>query len=301
MDDSFDIFADDPLVIVKLGAGGDSYKFVPPAIRPHTILVCLDAANAPQHAGEGFRKVVQLRDVVAESTEPRQFIEREWWACSSLLEADGDLVRKYGLSEYYTEKARTVVRPSTLPDLLLANGLQSFDLLITDLEGSDFPVLKSCGKKIESATIVQSELRFEPLYEGEPQFHEVAAYMADHGFRLVEMHEERWKPASRNKSSVADGVLVWADCVFYRAGEVNPRQIAKSVVLLSMMGLRGLAAHILETHASVLSAALRAQLESLTKPYGRAYRLRKKFRSMASSIKRRVYRSRFNFDHLVQE
>jgi hypothetical protein len=167
------VFQQQPLVVVKLGAGGDDYGFIPEWLRPHTMLLCLDGATSPnksQATSSQFRRMIMVKDVIAGDQSKRTFIERTWWGCSSLLEAYLPAVERFGLESYFIELGRKPVTTTTLASSLSANGLDRVDVLMTDLEGLDFEIIRSCGYLIDSTTIVQSELRISQSYgvDGNP-------------------------------------------------------------------------------------------------------------------------------------
>lgn len=111
------VFQQQPLVVVKLGAGGDDYGFIPEWLRPHTILLCLDGATSPntsQATSSQFRRMIMVKDVIAGDQSKRTFIERTWWGCSSLLEAYLPAVERFGLESYFIELGRKPVTTTTL-------------------------------------------------------------------------------------------------------------------------------------------------------------------------------------------
>ena len=52
------------------------------------------------------------------------------------------------------------------------------------------PAVASAPEIVGQALCVQSELRFQPFFHGEPHFHEVAAYLTGLGFELVFLRPE---------------------------------------------------------------------------------------------------------------
>jgi len=245
-----DCFREAPLVIAKLGSGGDDFSFIPALLRPVTILITLDAGGGPPEEAPGdFLRRIRIRHVVAANSNPRQFIERAFWGCSSLLELRPETVSRYALDETVKEQARTMVYPKTFPEILTANGAPPPDLLITDLEGLDLEVIKSCESFLPKILLLQCEHRFQPFYQGEPEFHETAAYLASQGFEIIGLRPEYWRPSSRKRESYSDGVIAMADCLYMRRiseqGEgAHSLALAKLVTLLSLMNKRSMAAHL---------------------------------------------------------
>jgi len=172
----------------------------------------------------------------------------------------------YGLERYYNPVATTTVECKTLPTLLQDFGIAAIDFLKTDLEGLDFEVLQSCESLLPRIAAIQCELRLQPFYEGESYFHEAAAYLTERGFELVALKPEFWKPKTTRNRNHKDGRTVWADCLFLRATGMTLLDYAKQIVILSMIGRRGYAEHVLESNRDALPAEWIGELESLVKP-----------------------------------
>jgi FkbM family methyltransferase len=79
------------------------------------------------------------------------------------------------------------------------------DLLKLDLQGYELEALKGCGEWIEHIKMITSEVEFIPLYEGQPLFSDIEAYLRQHGFFLLNLYE-LW--------THTDGQLTAGDAVF---------------------------------------------------------------------------------------
>jgi hypothetical protein len=112
---------------------------------------------------------------------------------SSVLEPNPSLIEKYGLKEMYRIKQKHIVEAVTLAELADRNQVSDWDCIKTDLEGLDFEVIRGLGERIRNTSVVQMELRFEPFYAGEPHFHEVAAWLHERGFEILDIRPERWR------------------------------------------------------------------------------------------------------------
>ncbi|MDQ3936454.1 MAG: FkbM family methyltransferase, partial [Actinomycetota bacterium] len=252
----------DRLVVVNLGAGGDPEAELPEDVRRAMTLVQIDAANEAVDEAAVHRRV-PLRRVIADRHGTRTFQENAYPWCSSLLPPRDDLVRRYGLEAYFEPVARTEVECFTLAEALEEVSIERVDFLKTDVEGLDAAILRASAGLLEDVLVLRSELRFEPFYEGEPPFHEAAAFLAERGFDLVGLDPEAWKPATRRAARHRDGRTVWADCVFLRRPELlppSPPELpglteAKQVLLTAMAGLRSWSEHLLETYGERIPEA----------------------------------------------
>ena len=252
-------------VAVNLGAGGDADHLLPPALLKCLTVVEIDQADASKTQSLYHRKV-SLQRAVAGSVGKRRFRHNAFVGCSSLLPPNEEMIRFFGLEELFTKVSEHEVETATLPELLAAEGIGHIDFLKTDIEGVDFEVIQSCEKLLPGISALQCELRFEPFYHGEPPLHEVVAYLAARGFKLIGIQAEHWKPATPRQRSYADGVAAWADCQFVNTRPTGPdpaRALVKQVIALTLIGRRALADALVERERAKLPPALVAELIAL--------------------------------------
>lgn len=306
------VLENSPIVIIKLGGAADNYNFIPAAIRQQIILISLDvrtSKESPINWDElNFQKKIFVRQVVADDKEVKIFIERVWWGCSSILEAKKELVEKYGLQTNCKEKSRISVSPITVSEILRDNNLKGFDLLMTDLEGLDLQIIKSCEPFLDMAIACECELRFEPFYEGEPFFHEAAGYFSKKDFQLVGLRPQYWKPQSSRRALYSDGVPVYADCLFFKypslatklTDQADTVRLVKSIILLSILGKKSLAAFLCEQHNELLNAELNAELKAFLNPERRHTSIVRKTKSVlwrsAKNFGKKILRHKSPFD-----
>jgi len=180
-------------------------------------LIEIDATSSSETANASYFRRIALKGPVSSKAERRTLHLRKFPQCSSFLSANPQLISAYGLQDYFEEQSAVEFECHTLASLLDAAGINHMDLLKTDLEGIDFEVLASAPELVKYTLVVQSELRFQPLYEGEPSFHIVVGYLADLGFEIVTLWPEFWKYDMPQRDFVRDGRLacpaeVWSGC-----------------------------------------------------------------------------------------
>ena len=138
----------------------------------------------------------------------------------------------------------------------------------------DFEILTSASELISQSVCVQSELRFQPIFQGEPPFHEVVSYLAGVGFELVHLRPEIWKYATPSRRLLRDGRSVWTDALFFLApGKVRERfgdsawkGFAKQIILGRMLGLSNLAEYLFAQTRAEYPPAVSAELEAFVRP-----------------------------------
>ena len=77
-----------------------------------------------------------------------------------------------------------VVHVHALDEYAASHGLPPADLLKLDVQGFELEVLKGAPSTLANASAVISEVSFREIYSGQPQFGDVAAVLATHGFKV---------------------------------------------------------------------------------------------------------------------
>lgn len=268
----FDALAGD-ITMVVLGAGGDVDCRIPARFRKLITLVEVDAADKSR-TNTGYHAKYTVAKVIAGTSGPRCFHQRAFVGTSSLLEPRQELVRCYGLERYFEPVKDHMVNCTTLPSVLSDVGLDHLDCLATDLEGLDFEVICGCASLLDTMLALRCELRFQPMYVGEPHFHVVAEFLYSKGFELIGLEPQYWKPKTPNAARHTDGRVVYADCIFMRRTETMaaiPAEQqciawAKLIIIASMLDRRGYAAYLLESARTILPRAWYNELSLLVRP-----------------------------------
>ena len=252
-------------------------------------LIEIDALAPSRRDARRYYRIHKIQKAVAGQIGKRRFYRRKFAQASSFLEANGDLTQAYGIEkDFYAVEGLVEMECETLPTVLAQAGLERVDFIKTDLEGLDFEVLSSSPAIVREALALQSELRFQPLYVGEPFFHTFVSYLAGLGFELITIRPEAWKYATPNSRVQRDGRLVFANTIFF----LCPAQVeaifgkdawlafAKQIILAKALGLDNYAEYILVR--SNLPATLQDELGLYISPKGAEMFLRQAANLVAS-------------------
>ena len=114
------------------------------------------------------------------------------------------------------------------------------DFLKLDVQGAELDVIRGASKTLSSVTIVQTEVEFVPLYEGQPLFADVDMALRAHGFmfhKFLGLSGRAFKPFLRDKNpNLPIGQILWSDAVyvrdFTRFDELAPDQLLKLALVL---------------------------------------------------------------------
>jgi len=267
----------DRFVIVDLGSANASDLALGDATRCAT-LVELDAGGKSRTNPARYHKHFRVQTAVSGTQGKRVFFRRKFSECSSILEPNATHVRDYGLDHGFALQEAVELDCDTLVGVLTSIGVRSVDFLKTDLEGLDYEILVSGRSVLTGTLVIQSELRFQPFYVGEPPFHTVAGYLADLGFELITLRPEVWKYNTSGRDLARDGRLVWADAIFflrpdrvhYLFKDMAPLAFAKQVLLAKALDLHNYAEHILEDLSPQINPPVARELRELLRiPFGR--------------------------------
>lgn len=245
-----------------------------PEVTSAVTLVEIDMQLADKGEDSPYFRRIQLGKAVAGSPGKRLFRKRVFPDCSSFLEPSQALIHAYGLESYFAGAGSCEVECETLTALLRQHGLTRVDFLKTDLEGMDAEVLRSDPGFVRQALCIRCELRFQPFFEGEPPFHETAAYLRQLGFDLIWMRPTVWKYRTAHRSLQRDGRWAWADVVFFLSpdqvksqfGDESWKMFAKQIILARLVGLNNYAEHLLQETGPTLPAPIHAELARFIKP-----------------------------------
>lgn len=164
-----------------------------------------DAFAELQARFAGTDRVEPIRSAVGDSIGTADFYVNAYAPASSLLP-----VAAAG-RQYYppdAEQQDTIEVPVTTLDAFLAErGIERVDILKFDIQGGELMALRGAAGALGAARVglVYAEVLFVPYYEGQPMFHDVAAYLADFGYRLYNLYHAAVAPS---------GQLRHADAVF---------------------------------------------------------------------------------------
>ncbi len=136
-------------------------------------------------------------------TGPARLHLTEQPACSSLYPPDATLVETRPALVVITPAGETEVELQTLDGWTAAEGIDRVDYLKADTQGSELDILRGAEATLESVRVVQVEVEFNPIYEGQPLFADVDAYLRGQGFVL-------WRLADLAHYGLPDGISGFA-------------------------------------------------------------------------------------------
>lgn len=105
-------------------------------------------------------------------------------ACSSLYPPDVSLIDTRPSLSVITPVGQTEIQLQRLDDWCAAESVDRVHYLKVDTQGSELGVLQGAERTLETVRVVEAEVEFNPIYEGQPLFGDVDAYLRERGFVL---------------------------------------------------------------------------------------------------------------------
>jgi FkbM family methyltransferase len=94
------------------------------------------------------------------------------------------------------------------------------DMVKIDIQGGELMALSHAKKRLKTTLVIQTEVEFLPMYEGQPLFSEVDIFLRKQGFMLHRFYPEVsrvMRPLLVNNNIYAGlSQLFWADAIFIR-------------------------------------------------------------------------------------
>lgn len=130
----------------------------------------------------------------------------------------------------------------------------SIDWLKIDIQGGELRVFEHGERRLADTLVIQTEVNFVPLYEGQPLFADIDAWMREHGFMLHALLEQRrrlYAPLQVN-NQIHEGLnqLTTADAVYVpsldRLEKLTADELGKlAIILHAAYGSHDLALRVL--------------------------------------------------------
>jgi len=130
---------------------------------------------------------------------------------------------------------RTVkLKAVTIDSLFEQKKLSDIDLFKLDTQGSELEILKGSAKAIESLkpVIMEIEVEFYQMYEGQPLFHDVSAWLHTKGYELLYLNRVHLN--RKNFKGISTGQIIFGDALF-GIKDVNSLAISKKVKYILLL------------------------------------------------------------------
>ncbi len=149
-------------------------------------------------------------------------------ALSSLYEPRRALVAQFPHTARFDVIERVAVETVTL-DECLNNASFTPHFVKIDAQGGTLPVLRGGARALQSTLGLELEVELVPLYEGEPLFGEVDAFLRAKGFELIDLRPTYWRRETAQRVAGTLGQLIFGDVLYM----VSPAEFARRLQAVS--------------------------------------------------------------------
>jgi FkbM family methyltransferase len=146
------------------------------------------------------------------------FHETNWGPTGSLYAPNSRLLEKFqNLAELVTPVATHAVNTTRIDDIA---EIDDVDFLKIDVQGAELSVLQNAMRTMSSAAVVQIEVEFLELYQGQPMFADVDIFLRAQGFQFHTFNgfgSRAFKPlAPQGNANAGFRQFLWSDAIYVR-------------------------------------------------------------------------------------
>jgi len=138
-----------------------------------------------------------------------------------------------------------------LDEVMAKEQLSGPDLLKLDTQGSERDILRGATRTLSETSLVEVEVEFYPMYEGQPVFADLDPVLRSAGFELLYLNR-MFHQRKKFYTGLSRGQVICADALYGRSPSClrsfSLERIAKYIILLCHYGHRDLAYQIYSEH-----------------------------------------------------
>jgi FkbM family methyltransferase len=264
--------ADDPVRLVDVGArGGIDARWGRFARHLDVTGFEADEPEAERLAGEAAALPYPARFFAlalgAEGPTEATLNVSRWPVASSAYEPNEELLAEFPLARQLAVAERRTVASDSL-DAVCAREAIAPDCLKVDVEGGELDVLRGGDAALRGALVLDVEVEFAELFDGQPLFADVDRHVRERGFALLGLRRMCWRRAAGLEGGRTGygGQLVQADALYWNRRAVDaalplPRLLKLAVILAAYRQFDLVLSLLRERAPAELTPAERTQLE----------------------------------------
>ncbi len=206
------------------------------------------AARRAEEEAAGRGGSVEIIEAFVGAGRAEMFFENNASGTSSLLRLDPSVCAGFTTLAGLRTVAAAPVVTVRLDDLL--GHVPAVDFLKLDIQGAELAALKGASATLARTAVIQVEVEFAPIYQGQPLFAEVELLLRQAGFTLIDLlAQARRAPAVPSGRAGAEQLL-WADALFVRRQDLTEENglLAQAIIADALYGKRGVAERALLAH-----------------------------------------------------
>jgi len=154
--------------------------------------------------------------------------------CSSLYKPNEALLQRYRDLEVVYLKNTREIDVITLNAFMEQEDVKEIDFIKVDVQGAELDVFKGAGKAMPQLIGVCTEVEWVPIYEGQPLFGDVDAFLRQYGLQL---HHFIYSSDGLIRNTAFEGKkqVLWSDAIYFPKLEVVDTLPEDKLLKLAMM------------------------------------------------------------------
>jgi FkbM family methyltransferase len=205
----------------------------------------------------GYKTVKYLPYALLEQSGKATLYITKRPAASSTLRPNQTLLNHFARdnwSQMGEVNGEEIVEGISLADFMSQQKISHIDFLKLDTQGNELGILKSAGEFLQKISVIKTEVEMIQLYEGQPLLGDMCAFLAQHGFHLLDL---QWTHPCRRFHFSPDLPLnsyglVWGDAIFVQAPfDFSGERKLEQALILAEIGYLDLALYIIENLPSL--------------------------------------------------
>ena len=196
--------------------------------------------------------------------------------CSSIFPPNMSFMSKLYLAERWNIQKEIPIKTVPLAQILDERGVVP-DALKIDVQGAALNVLRGVGKHLDSILLVDVEVEFSAMYQGQALFGEVDQLLRKHGFELLDINKYYARRKILELKYSSRGQVIFADVLYVRSVEnfysvkmsIDERRtkLWNLIIMLSLYGHFDLAIEFAQHKQSAFTENEQLNIASAIKKY----------------------------------
>lgn len=165
----------------------------------------------------GFRTAKYIPYAISGSSGENILYKTKSIYCYSLLKPNKEWLDRFTFSDLFEITGQEKIQTRTLKEIKELKGLE-VDIIKTDTQGLELPILKNAGEFLEKAFYVETETGFVENYIGETTYAQIDEFMRSQGFILFDINTShrisRKNNFSKEKTNAEQ--ILWCEAVWLK-------------------------------------------------------------------------------------
>jgi FkbM family methyltransferase len=146
--------------------------------------------------------------------------QQEFFVCkkqevSACFRPNVSFLKRFPMPERFNVEKTISVETDSLDNVLASHSIERVDFMKIDTQGYELNILKGARQALGKVSGLEVEVEFSMLYEGQPLFGEIDAYLRNLGFVLFDLRPCYWKRIEKPFMKGA-GQIIFADALYFK-------------------------------------------------------------------------------------